>query len=230
MTRPLTAGASALICLVTDGQRLARQRPGDRVDDAIVAQVRAAAGAGVDLVQVREPARDSASLLRLVERCVAEARGSSTGIVVNDRLDVALAAGAAGVHLKGESFAGGRVRAVAPRPFLVGRSVHQPAEMAALAGEGVLDYVIAGTVFESRSKPGQAPSGLATLREMVAAAGSTPVLAIGGVSLETAGDVAAAGAAGVAAIGLFMPGDGRLPLADTVRRLRRAFDSGRGAR
>ena len=90
--------------------------------------------------------------------------------------------------------------------------------------------MIAGTVFESRSKPGQAPSGLATLREMVAAAGSTPVLAIGGVSLETAGDVAAAGAAGVGAIGLFMPGDGRLPLADTVRRLRRAFDSGRGAR
>jgi thiamine-phosphate pyrophosphorylase len=230
VTRPFRAGTPALICLVTDGRRLARQRPGEDVDDAIVAQVRAAAGAGVDLVQVREPAREGASLLRLVERCVAEAHGSSTRIVVNDRLDVALVAGAAGVHLKGESFPGGRVRAVAPRPFLVGRSVHQAAGMAALVRGGVLDYVVAGTVFDSPSKPGQAPSGLAALREMVAAAGSTPVLAVGGVSLETAGDVAAAGAAGLAAIGLFMPGDGWPPLADTVQRLRRAFDSGRGAR
>jgi thiamine-phosphate diphosphorylase len=231
VSAPRLEDGRALICIVTDGERLASQRPGVPADDLIVAQVRDAAAAGADLVQVREPGRDGAALLHLVEQCVAAAAGTGTRVVVNERLDVALAAGAAGVHLRSDSYAGERVRALAPRPFLVGRSVHGPRETAAVVAWGALDYVIAGTMFASRSKPGQVPAGVAGLREIVAAAGRTPVLAIGGVSIETAGEVAAAGAAGIAGIGVFMPsgGEGDGGLAETVHRLRRAFDSGRGA-
>ena len=226
MKAPLAAGGRAVICLVTDGARLVRQRPAARMDDLVVAQVREAAAAGVDLVQVREPSLEGASLLRLVERCVAAASGSETRVVVNDRLDVALAAGADGVHLKGESFAGDRVRALAPPPFLVGRSVHGVAEVASVVAGGAVDYLVAGTIFASGSKPGRTPVGAGELGRMVAAAGPTPVLAIGGVSVQSAGEAARAGAAGFAGIGIFVPGAGRPPLVDTVHRLRREFDSG----
>ena len=229
MKAALPTGGRAVICLVTDGARLVNQQPAARMDDLVVAQVREAAAAGVDLVQVREPSLEGASLLRLVERCVAAASGSDTRVVVNDRLDVALAAGADGVHLKGESFAGERVRALAPSPFLVGRSVHAAAEVASVVAGGAVDYLIAGTIFPSGSKPARSPAGAGELRRMIASAGAIPVLAIGGVSLESAGEAAAAGAAGVAGIDVFMPGAGRPPLVDTVHRLRRAFDSGRRA-
>jgi thiamine-phosphate diphosphorylase len=224
-----SAGGRAVICLVTDGARLARQQSGARMHDLVVAQVREAAAAGVDLVQVREPSLEGASLLCLVERCVAVASGSETRVVVNDRLDVALAAGGHGVHLKGESFGSERVRALAPPPFLVGRSVHDAAEVASAVAGGALDYLVAGTIFASGSKPGRTPAGVGELTRMVAAAGPVPVLAIGGMSVESAGEAARAGAAGLAGIEVFMPGAGRPPLVDTVHRLRRAFDSGRGA-
>jgi thiamine-phosphate pyrophosphorylase len=224
-----SAGGRAVICLVTDGARLVGQQPGARMDDLVVAQVREAAAAGVDLVQVREPSLEGASLLRLVERCVAVASRSQTRVVVNDRLDVALAAGADGVHLKGESFAGERVRTLAPPPFLVGRSVHGVTEVASVVAGGAVDYLVAGTIFASGSKPGCTPAGAGELGRMVVAAGPIPVLAIGGVSVESASEVARAGAAGLAGIEVFMRGDDRPPLVDMVHRLRRAFDSGRGA-
>ena len=229
MKAAFTAGGRAVICLVTDGGRLLKQQPAARMDDLVVAQVRDAAAAGVDLVQVREPSLEGASLVLLVERCVAAASGSKTRVVVNDRLDVALAAGADGVHLKGESFAGERVRALAPPSFLVGRSVHGVTEVASVVAGGAVDYVVAGTIFASGSKPGCTPAGAAELRRMVAAAGPIPVLAIGGMSVELAREAARAGAAGLAGIEVFMPGAGRPPLVDTVHRLRRAFDSGHGA-
>ena len=185
-----------VICLITDRGR----DPAGA--DGLVARVAWAARAGVHLVQVRERDLDGGPLTALVRRCVEAVRGSRARVLVNDRVDVALAAGAHGVHLRADSMPAPRVRALCPPGFVVGRSVHALDEAAAAAAAGGLDYLLFGTVFATSSKPDRAPVGPAALRD-VAAAVPVPVLAVGGVSPDNLGDVAAAGAAGFAAIGLF---------------------------
>jgi thiamine-phosphate diphosphorylase len=208
-----------LLCLVTESARLERA-DGRIPHDALIAQIAEAAEAGIDLVQIREPDLPAAPLFDLVVRAVAVVQGSRTRVVVNDRLDVALAAGAHGVHLRGTSVDAVRVRAVAPREsgFLVGRSVHSVEEARAAEAAGGLDYLILGTMFPTRSKPAHHPlAGTGALRE-AASSCRVPVLAIGGITLDNLHDVARAGAAGIAAIGLFL---GRhAPGAGTARHLR----------
>ena len=104
-----------IVCLVTDGERIAaRGVANGKSVDLLVRQVSEAASAGVDLVQIREPNLDTRELCRLVERCVEAAVELPARIVVNDRADVALVAGAHGVHLRGDSYAASRVRSIAP--------------------------------------------------------------------------------------------------------------------
>jgi thiamine-phosphate diphosphorylase len=212
-----------IICLVTDRKRL---RPHARLEaqlEAVVAQAEEAGGAGVTLVQIRERDLDSRTLADLCASAVAATRGRPVRIVVNDRVDVALSSGADGVHLRSDSFEAARVRAVAPS-WIVGRSIHDVAE-AEWRGRDV-DYAIFGTVFPTASKAGAVPSGLAALRSAAAAA-RCPVLAIGGVSIANVREVAAAGAAGVAAIELFLPRTDAEPdrpgIAQAVRAIRSAF-------
>jgi thiamine-phosphate pyrophosphorylase len=183
--------------LITDRRRL-----GSSWQTALVERARVAAHAGVHLVQVRERDLEGGPLTRLVAACVHAVHGTRTRILVNDRLDVALAAGAHGVHLRGDSFAAPRVRACAPAPFLVGRSVHSVADAVAATQAGGIDYLIFGTVFESTSKPGGGSAGLGLLAA-VAAATPIPVLAVGGMTVEKAREAVAAGAAGIAAISMF---------------------------
>jgi thiamine-phosphate pyrophosphorylase len=168
----------------------------------MVERVSAASRAGVDLVQIRERDLDGGPLADLVRRCVRAVRSSRTRIIVNDRLDVALAAGAHGVHLRRDSFPASRVRTVVPRGFLVGRSVHDVAAARAATEAAGLDYLIFGSVFPTASKPGRAASGVDELAA-VAAVTPLPVLAVGGVTLERIPAVAKTGAMGLAAIGLF---------------------------
>lgn len=208
-----------LVCLVTDGTGAGRGEPGAvSIQERLVGLGRRAVAAGVDLFQVREPDLDTTALVELVTALVRLARGSSTRIVVNDRLDVALACGAGGVHLRGDSIPPESARALAPPSFLVGRSVHSVEEVAA-HGTGV-DYFIAGTVFPTASKSGAArllgPAGLA----QIARASTKPVLGIGGVTMEKLPEVAASGAAGIAGIGLFVT----TPIADVMAAVRSAFD------
>jgi thiamine-phosphate diphosphorylase len=186
-----------VVCLITDRRRL-----GSSWQTALVARVRAAARAGVHLVQVRERDLEGGALARLVSACVEAVRGTRTRILVNDRLDVALAAGAHGVHLRGDSFAAPRVRACVPAPFLIGRSVHNVPDAVATAQAGGIDYLIFGTVFESTSKPDGGAVGLAALAAVTAAT-PIPVLAIGGMTMERGWDAVAAGASGIAAISMF---------------------------
>jgi thiamine-phosphate pyrophosphorylase len=199
------------ICLVTDRRR----RP-------LIEQAAEAADAGVDLVQIRERDLPASELASLVAHVVGVTRGSRTRVVVNERLDVAMACGADGVHLRGDSIPPSRARSMAPPGFLIGRSVHQEAEALAVARD--VDYLIAGTVFPTASKPGRTDllgvNGLAAIAKAV----SAPVLAIGGMTLERAGAVAASGAAGVAAIGLFADPD--RPIKQVVRALRERFNIG----
>jgi thiamine-phosphate diphosphorylase len=223
-------GRRTILCLVTDGARIAaRTRAmGAGVEDLLVKQVGEAASAGVDLVQIREPNLDSRNLCRLVERCVEAAAGLPARILVNDRADAALAAGAHGVHLRADSYAADRVRAIAPSGFIVGRSVHDPDEAAQVTSSGAVDYIIFGTVFESASKtPEHATRGIDGLAAAAVAARPVPVLAIGGVSTRRAPAIKSAGAAGIAGIGIFLPGEPEVEptLAATVHRLRVAFDT-----
>jgi thiamine-phosphate pyrophosphorylase len=217
-----------LLCLVTDRRRLVAASDDDDDDagcTALLAQIQDAADAGIDLVQIREPDLSTDRLFDLVTRAVAlvSDRESSTRIVVNDRLDVALAAGAHGVHLRGVSVDAPRVRgaiaqaAIGGIEFLVGRSVHGVDQAVAAAAAGGLDYLILGTMFPTASKPeATALAGVDTLRA-AARACRLPILAIGGITRENARQVTDAGAAGVAAIGLFL----EKPLRKTVVELTR---------
>ena len=186
-----------VLCFVTD-----RRRFGGSWEDALVRRVGAAAVEGVHLVQVRERDLDGGPLTRLVRACVDAVRGTRARVLVNDRFDVALAAGAHGVHLRGDSFPASKVRACAPRGFLIGRSVHSVSNAIVAAEGDALDYLIFGTVFPSGSKPDRPAAGL---RELSAAASATrlPVLAIGGMTSGRIADVMRVGAAGVAGISMF---------------------------
>jgi len=202
-----------IVCVVTDRRRA------DPVE-----QARRAAAAGIDLIQVRERDLEAAPLAAIVRAMLEAVGGSATRVTVNDRLDVALACGAHGVHLRADSIPAAKARALAPAGFLIGQSVHGASEAAQCAG--FVDYVIAGTVFPTRSKTqGHTLLGLSGLRLIVDAV-RVPVLAIGGVTVERFADVAASGAQGVAAIGLFQGG---MPTPAMLAEWRRAFDSVRRA-
>ena len=196
-------------CLVTDRRRLAGAgAPFDHASRLLLAQLENAVQRGVDFIQVRERDLEGGQLAALVEAALALARGTSSRIVVNDRLDVALACGADGVHLRADSIPTPDARRIVPAGFLIGRSVHAPGEASAAEG---CDYLIAGTVFPSQSKAaGAAVLGIEGLRAIVRAS-RAPVLAIGGVTADRFDDVAEAGAAGVAGIGLFLPFDSLRP-------------------
>lgn len=181
-----------------------------------------AAHAGVDLIQIRERDLDDRSLVELTREAVSAVRGTTARVLVNDRLDIALAAGAAGVHLRADSISARRARSLVGDGFVIGRSVHGVDEATSVQSEGGVDYLTFGTVFRSASKPDD--HGCAGIDALRAVCGSVslPVLAIGGVTLAEASRIAAAGAAGVAAIGLFSTA---IDMAAIVRQLRHAFDS-----
>jgi thiamine-phosphate pyrophosphorylase len=217
------------LCLVTDRRRLA---PGASSESAarrcLCAQARYAVEAQIDLIQLRERDLPAGQLAALAADLLAITAGTGTRLVINDRLDVALACGADGVHLRGESMPVAAARQLAPPPLLIGRSVHAASEASAAAGA---DYVIAGTVFPSVSKPAlEAGTGLEGLTAIVRAV-SRPVLAIGGVTVERTREVAETGASGIAAISLFIAIDARtlscraVPLRGIADAVRREFDS-----
>jgi thiamine-phosphate pyrophosphorylase len=196
-------------------------------EEALDALIRGAVHARVDLVQVREPDLPARQLVEIVGRAVRASRGTATRILVNDRVDVALAAGADGVHLATRSLPARRVREMTPSSFVVGRSIHSVREARDLAADPALDYLIAGTVFPSPSKPDQShflgADGLAAIVGCV----RMPVLAIGGIALDNVASIARAGASGFAAIRLFADAMAGSRFQDVVTAARKAFDTAR---
>jgi thiamine-phosphate pyrophosphorylase len=219
-----------MLCLVTDRRRLGAAigaRPGEFID-ALEAQVVAAARAGVDLVQVREPDLEAAHLTALVRSITFKCRDTAAKILVNDRFDVALAAKAAGVQLKESSFSPDDARRLASRGFLIGCSVHTP--LTAIARRSA-DFLIAGTVKPTVSKQPAEYLDWKGLEIVIGAAAGTPVLGIGGLDLSSIPMLAASGAAGLAAVGAFIPTVGQAPIEFVKKRvidMRFAFDSARG--
>lgn len=194
-------GRRPVVCLVTDRHRTAPQgaTPAEQ-HRALLALIADAAAADVTLIYIRESDLPAHDLHALVLAAVALTRGTNTRIVVGDRADVALSAGADGVHLAAGGAPVERIRALGPAGWLVGRSAHSPAELA-LASSA--DYVVFGTVFATDSKPGVEGQGITALADATRAV-DIPVLAIGGVTLERARVCLTAGAAGIAAISLFV--------------------------
>jgi thiamine-phosphate pyrophosphorylase len=150
---------------------------------------------GVDMIQIREKDLSASELFDLVCRIRDLAAGTPTRILVNDRLDIALAAGVAGVHLPASGLPPSRVR---PLVKLLGVSTHSLDEALDAERAGA-DFIVFGPIFDS---PGKSAVGLAPLREVTASV-RIPVFAIGGMTAENAGEALQAGAAGIAGIRLF---------------------------
>ena len=188
-----------VICVVTRARGAA-----DSVErTALLGRLAAAAAAGATMIQLRERQLDDRGLVRFVEEVVAAVRPSAALVIVNDRTDIALASRADGVHLKSNAPSAHDVRAIVPPGFVIGRSVHSAAEAREVEATGGCDYLFFGTVFPSASKPVDHPVAGVDALASTCRAVSIPVVAIGGISVSTAREVAAAGAAGIAAISLF---------------------------
>lgn len=186
----------------------------------VVSWLRALAAAGVDGVQIREKDLDDRSLLDLT-RAALEILPAGTALLVNGRLDVALAGGAVGVHLPVDGVPLAALRAWRERygpGVQLGLSTHSEEEVEQAARDGA-DYVTFGPVYATPSKARYgAPVGLERLARAVQY--GIPVYALGGVTLARFGEVAAAGAAGVAAIRLFQTPSS---LPEIVRSARETF-------
>jgi thiamine-phosphate pyrophosphorylase len=198
-----------VLCYVTERQSL-RVEQGQNRETALSQRIEKAVRAGVDWVQIREKdlsARDMVGLTRAaIKACKTVPARSDARILVNDRLDVAWAAGAGGVHA-GEKSLPLRVlvdarSSTALANFLVGASCHS-LEGAIDAAEAGADYLLFGPVFETPSKVSYGPpQGLGKLGQVCSAV-SIPVIAIGGITVENATACRKAGAGGIAAIRLF---------------------------
>jgi thiamine-phosphate pyrophosphorylase len=188
---------------------------------ALLEKIRNAAAAGIDWVQIREKSLETRPLADLARLAVATSRGTCTKILVNDRLDVALATGAAGVHLGETSLPVETVaewrRSAGRAEFLIGASCHS-FEAARKAESAGADYIFFGPVFATPSKAAfGAPQGIERLREVCRSA-RIPVLAIGGITVENAHSCFAVGAAGVAAIRVFQESDDMSDLVNGLRK------------
>jgi thiamine-phosphate pyrophosphorylase len=218
-----------LLYYITDrwqfrGDESARRR-------ALLAKVAEAAHAGIDYIQLREKdlsTRELEQLARQAVRTVQELRTENrelrTRLLINSRSDIAIAAGADGVHLRSDDIAAHEARSLwtqalarrsqpAARNPLFAASCHTAAEVFRAESEAV-DFAVFAPVFGKRQAPGTQPAGLAALSEACRA--KIPVLALGGVNLENAASCLSAGAAGVAGIRLFQ--ENRIE--DVVRALR----------
>jgi thiamine-phosphate pyrophosphorylase len=159
---------------------------------------RACAG-GADAIQLRDKTCGPEVLCRIGREIRAVTRDAGALFIVNDRLDVALASGADGVHLGQGDLRVDAVRKLAPRPFVIGVSVGNVEEAIAAVRAGA-DYVAASPVFATRSKDNAGPGcGICGLREIRNAV-AVPVVAIGGITRDNVAEVIAGGADSIAVI------------------------------
>lgn len=205
-------GPDLRLVVITD-----RDRAGSR---GVAETVRLCLEAGAPAIQLRAKDAAAAELLEMADQLRALTREHHALLFINDRLDVALAAGADGVHLGPHDLPVPAARRAAPAPFLIGYSADDAEEARCATREGA-DYIGCGAVYGTRSKDvGEehiGPEGL----ERVVDAVQAPVLGIGGVDEDNVAAIAGAGAAGAAVLSAIM---GAEDPGAVVRRLLAAFD------
>jgi thiamine-phosphate pyrophosphorylase len=192
-----------ILYLITRGATTEGTTPDAPEFALILHQVSAAVAAGINLIQIREKQLTARVLFELVERAGDLTRGTNTRLLVNDRADVAVGAGADGVHLTTQSLDAAMIRKTFGKEVLIGTSTHSLAA-ARFAQEQGADFVVFGPVFETQSKKSFGPPvGLEKLTDVARELRGFPVLALGGISVANAADCFAAGAQGIAGITLF---------------------------
>ena len=207
-----------IIYLITSGSTTNKTTPDSPEFSQLLTLIKTAVAAEIPLIQIREKALTTRVLYELTGGAVGIAHGSSTRVLVNDRFDVALGAGAAGVQLTAQSLSARVVRNATSSHFVIGVSTHSVHE-AEEARSGGADLVLFGPVFETESKRSFGPpQGLSKLAD-IAAAVDTPVIAIGGIAIENVRECLRHGAAGIAAIRLLNDSNSLL---ETVAAIRKA--------
>jgi thiamine-phosphate pyrophosphorylase len=212
---PFPSHEFPLLCYVTDRRSLPGTNPADSIE-ALTQKIAEVAAAGVDWVQIREKDLTAGELTSLTRKSLEIAAMSAksyraTGVLVNDRLDVAIAERAGGIHLGERSLPVAEAKRLVEsalrkqavdESFLVGVSCHS-LESAQAAGRSGADYIFFGPVFATPSKKTFGPAQGTALLEQVCRAVALPVIAIGGITLENISSCCDAGAAGIAAIRTF---------------------------
>ena len=193
--------------LITSGETTAATTPSTEDFARLLNLVSAAIAARVNLIQLREKNLNARVLYELAARAVALTHGSPTRLLINDRADIAQAAGADGVHLTASSLEAAIVRSTFGADFLIGVSTHSLSEARA-ARDGGADFAVFGPVFETATKMvyGE-PVGLGKLADVARELSPFPIIALGGVTLTNVWDCVRAGASGIAGISLFSQGD-----------------------
>ena len=186
------------IYAITDGKGNSDSFPDTLVK--ITLQVTEAVDENVSMVQIREKHLSGRHLFELASACVAITRGSRTNLLINDRADIASAAGADGVHLTGTSIPASVVRSSFGSDLIIGVSAHTEEEALAARQDGA-DFVVYGPVFETPGKG--SPIGTGQLNLLCSALAPFPVIALGGINAANCRLVIRAGAAGVAGIRSF---------------------------
>lgn len=176
--------------MITDGMKQANE---------LLEIVKKALQGGVDVLQLRYKSAPALDTYHLGQTLLPVIRDHNASLLINDRVDVALALSASGVHLAGKSLPVHTAKQILPENMLIGCSVHS-VEDAQLAAEQGANYVTFGHIFPTNSKPGLPPRGVEGLLAVVESV-SIPVLAIGGITVENIEQVLATGCAGVAVIG-----------------------------
>lgn len=179
--------------------------PGGVAGRRFVHVVREALKGGAPALQLRAKSMAAREMTELARVLLAETRGAGALLFINDRIDVALAAGADGAHIGDDDIPLAAARGIVPAGFLLGRSADSPDQARTATTEGA-DYLGVGPVYATQSKEDAGPAiGIAGL-SAVAAATSLPVVGIGGITRDTAEEVVAGGAAGIAVIRAVMTG------------------------
>lgn len=184
--------------LVTD-----RERTGGR---PLVPLLRTALNAGLRAIQLRERDLDARALVTVAEELSACVRDAGARLLINDRVDVALALQSDGIHLRSDSLPVAVTRRLVGEDRLIGVSTHHVEDVIRAEGEGA-DFVVLGPVYDTPSKRGYgAPLGLGPL-ERAAARCRIPIFAIGGITTTRVREVRRAGAFGVAVVAAILEAD-----------------------
>jgi len=192
-----------ILYLITRGATTEATTPNSSEFRSLLFQISSAVEAGIDLIQIREKNLTARVLFELVSRAAEITGGTSTGLLVNDRADIAAGAGADGVHLTTQSIDASTIRKTFNKDFLIGASTHSLAEATAARDLGA-DFAVYGPIYQTKSKEQYgAPQGLSNLSEVTRALDRFPVLALGGISASNAKECLEAGACGIAGISVF---------------------------